>query len=87
MFSEIYAPLWPALHKTNRPVAMTSASGLISLVTVAIRHVGGQAYAYASRIHSASDLARTHFGILYYYRRCGLEEKIYEIMTSRAMGL
>ena len=26
---------------------MTSASGLISLVTVAIRHVGGQTYAYA----------------------------------------
>jgi len=27
----------------DRPVAMTSASGVISLVTVAIRHVGGQA--------------------------------------------
>ena len=38
---------------------MTSASSLISLVTVAIHHVGGQAYAYwhmeFNTIHSASE--------------------------------
>ena len=54
---------------------MTSASGLISLVTVAIRHVGGQAYAYICRIHSTSDPVRTHFGILFYYRRRGSKKR------------
>ena len=69
--------------------AMTSASGVISLVTVAIRHVGGQAYACVRAINLRplastklrfnyihSDATRIHSFVFHYYRRCRLEEKV-----------